>query len=429
MAEAKKESIVVIGLGYVGLPVAISMGKKFNCIGFDISQERIDELNGGHDRTGEVDDDELEKVGMKFTANVEDIKGSSFYIVAVPTPIDEDKRPDLRPVEAASRTVAKALTKGAVVVYESTVYPGVTEEICGPILEEISGLKCGEDIFLGYSPERINPGDREHTFERIIKVVAGQDKATLDRVADVYSAVVTAGVHRAATIKVAEAAKVIENTQRDLNIALMNELALIFDRLGIRTKDVLAAAGTKWNFLKFTPGLVGGHCIGVDPYYLTAKAEQLGYQPQVILSGRSINNGVGAFIAQRTMKMMSKTDVPLRRARVGILGLTFKENVPDLRNSRVPDIVTELQEFGINPIIHDAMADKDEAFEEYGIKLSEWDQLNELDALILAVGHDAYTKEGPEYLLKRMAKGAVFVDVKSEFEPGQIEPTCRYWSL
>lgn len=429
MSEAKKESVVVIGLGYVGLPVAISMGKKFDCIGFDINQERIDELNNGHDRTGEVDDDELQRISMKFTASVEDIKGRSFYIVAVPTPIDEDKRPDLSPVKAASRTVAKALTKGAVVVYESTVYPGVTEEICGPLLEEVSGLKCGEDIFLGYSPERINPGDREHTFERIIKVVAGQDAATLDRVAAVYEAVVTAGVHRASTIKVAEAAKVIENTQRDLNIALMNELALIFDRLGIRTKDVLDAAGTKWNFLKFSPGLVGGHCIGVDPYYLTAKAEQLGYQPQVILSGRSINNGVGAFIAQRTMKMMSKTDVPLRRARVGILGLTFKENVPDLRNSRVPDIVTELLEFGIEPMIHDAMADKAEALEEYGIKLSEWDQIDKLDALILAVGHDAYTKEGPDYLLTKMAKGGVFVDVKSVFEPEQIEPNYRYWSL
>ncbi len=429
MGQSKKETMVVIGLGYVGLPVAIAMAKKFDCIGFDINQTRIDELNGGHDRTGEVDDEDLKKAGMTFTNKVEEITGRSFYIVAVPTPIDEDKRPDLTPVIAASRTVAKALTKGAVIVYESTVYPGVTEEICGPILEEVSGLKCGEDIFLGYSPERINPGDREHTFETIVKVVAGQDEATLDRVAEVYSAVVKAGVHRATSIKVAEAAKVIENTQRDLNIALMNELALIFDRIGIRTKDVLEAAGTKWNFLKFSPGLVGGHCIGVDPYYLTAKAEQLGYQPQVILAGRSINNGVGAYIAQRTMKMMAKTDVPLRRARVGILGLTFKENVPDLRNSRVPDIVTELQEFGINPIIHDAMADKAEALEEYGIRLSDWDEFTDLDALILAVGHDDYVKDGPAALLARMGKDGVFIDVKSMFSPGDIEPTCNYWSL
>tara|TARA_R110002073_G_scaffold123819_5_gene267815 strand:+ start:104291 stop:105580 length:1290 start_codon:yes stop_codon:yes gene_type:complete len=429
MADTQKETMVVIGLGYVGLPVAVTMAKKFDCIGFDINQSRIDELNAGHDRTGEVDDADLQASNLKFTNKIEDIAGRSFYIVAVPTPIDQDKRPDLRPVEAASRTVAKALTKGAVIVYESTVYPGVTEEICGPILEEISGLKCGKDIFLGYSPERINPGDKEHTFETIVKVVAGQDEATLDRVADVYSAVVTAGVHRAPTIMVAEAAKVIENTQRDVNIALMNELALIFDLVGIRTKDVLEAAGTKWNFLKFSPGLVGGHCIGVDPYYLTAKAEQLGYQPRVILSGRSINNGVGAYIAQRTMKMLAKTDVPLRRARVGILGLTFKENVPDLRNSRVPDIVTELDEFGITPLIHDAMADKDEAFEEYGIKLSDWDELSNLDALILAVGHEAYVKDGAKALLGRMAKGAIFIDVKSVFEPSEIEPAFSYWSL
>ncbi|MCP4449088.1 MAG: nucleotide sugar dehydrogenase [Myxococcales bacterium] len=420
--------MVVIGLGYVGLPVAIAMAKKYDCIGFDINQSRIDELRAGHDRTNEVEDADLQASNMTFTNKIEDIKGRSFYIVAVPTPIDIDKRPDLTPVEAASRTVAKALTKGAVIVYESTVYPGVTEDVCGPILEAGSGLKCGEDIFLGYSPERINPGDKVHTFETIIKVVAGQDDATLERVAKVYESVVDAGVHRAATIKVAEAAKVIENTQRDVNIALMNELALIFDLVGIRTKDVLEAAGTKWNFLKFGPGLVGGHCIGVDPYYLTAKAEQLGYQPQVILSGRSINNGVGAYVAQRTMKMMSKSDVPLRRARVGILGLTFKENVPDLRNSRVPDVVAELREFGINPLIHDAMADKDEAFEEYGIRLSEWADMGELDALILAVGHDAYLKDGPTALKELMAKGAVCVDVKSMLEPSDFAD-YNYWSL
>ncbi len=429
MAEAKKESIVVIGLGYVGLPVAISMAKQFDCVGFDINQGRVDELNGGHDRTGEVTDEDLKASGMTFTANVEEIKGSSFYIVAVPTPIDKDKRPDLFPVESASRTVAKALTKGAVIVYESTVYPGVTEDICGPILEEVSGLKVGEDIFLGYSPERINPGDKEHTFETIIKVVAGQDEETLERVARVYEAVVTAGVHRASTIKVAEAAKVIENTQRDLNIALMNELAFIFDRVGIRTKDVLEAAGTKWNFLKFTPGLVGGHCIGVDPYYLTTKAEQLGYQPQVILSGRSINNDVGAFVAQSTMKMMAKTGISLKDAKVGILGLTFKENVPDLRNSRVPDILEELAEFGITPIVHDAMADKAEALHEYGIELVDLKEFKELDALILAVNHSDYVDEGAKALLTRLTSTGVFIDVKSVFEPSEIEPTHQYWSL
>ncbi len=429
MAEAKKESIVVIGLGYVGLPVAISMAKQFDCVGFDINQGRVDELNGGHDRTGEVTDEDLKASGMTFTANVEEIKGKSFYIVAVPTPIDKDKRPDLFPVEAASRTVAKALTKGAVIVYESTVYPGVTEDICGPILEEVSGLKVGEDIFLGYSPERINPGDKEHTFETIIKVVAGQDEETLERVARVYEAVVTAGVHRASTIKVAEAAKVIENTQRDLNIALMNELAFIFDRVGIRTKDVLEAAGTKWNFLKFTPGLVGGHCIGVDPYYLTTKAEQLGYQPQVILSGRSINNDVGAFVAQSTMKMMAKTGISLKDAKVGILGLTFKENVPDLRNSRVPDILEELAEFGITPIVHDAMADKAEALHEYGIELVDLKEFKELDALILAVNHSDYVDEGAKALLTRLTSTGVFIDVKSVFEPSEIEPTHQYWSL
>lgn len=429
MAEERKETIAVIGLGYVGLPVAIALAKKFECVGFDINQARVDELNNGHDRTNEVTDKDLAACSMTFTTDIEEIKGHSMLVVAVPTPIDADKRPDLSPIEAASRTVAKALTKGTIVVYESTVYPGVTEDVCGPILEEGSGLKCGEDFFLGYSPERINPGDKVHTFEKIVKVVSGQNAETLDRVAAVYQAVVTAGVHRAPSIKVAEAAKVIENTQRDLNIALMNELALIFDRMDIRTKDVLDAAGTKWNFLPFRPGLVGGHCIGVDPYYLTTKAEQLGYQPQVILSGRSINSGVGAFIAQRTMKMMAKTDVPLRRARVGILGLTFKENVPDLRNSRVPDIVTELSEFGIDAVIHDPEADKAEAFAEYGIKLSDWEELKDLDALILAVAHDSYIKDGPAGLLSRMAKGAIFVDVKSAFEPSDIEPTCRYWSL
>jgi UDP-N-acetyl-D-galactosamine dehydrogenase len=317
-----------------------------------------------------------------------------------------------------------------VVVYESTVYPGVTEEVCGPVLERVSGLKAGVDFTLGYSPERINPGDREHTFERITKVVSGQDAATLDRVADAYAAVVTAGVYRATSIRVAEAAKVIENTQRDLNIALMNELALIFDRLGIRTQDVLDAAATKWNFLRFSPGLVGGHCIGVDPYYLTTKAEELGYQPQVILAGRRINNGVGAYVAQRAMKMLSRAGKPLGGAKVGILGLTFKENVPDLRNSRIPDIVNELLEFGIQPLVHDPLGNKEEAHEEYGVELCEWPALSGLDALIFAVPHRKYLEMGEENLLSLVREGGVVVDVKSVLDPART--TARglsYWSL
>jgi UDP-N-acetyl-D-galactosamine dehydrogenase len=317
-----------------------------------------------------------------------------------------------------------------VVVYESTVYPGVSEDVCGPVVERVSGLKAGVDFTLGYSPERINPGDREHTFERITKVVSGQDPATLERVAAAYGAVVTAGVHRAQSIRVAEAAKVIENTQRDLNIALMNELALIFDRMGIRTQDVLDAARTKWNFLPFSPGLVGGHCIGVDPYYLTTKAEELGYQPQVILSGRRINNGVGAFVAQRTMKMLSRAGVPLSQARVGILGLTFKENVPDLRNSRIPDIINELTEFGIRPLVHDPLGNPEEASREYGVSLCDWSEFKNLDALIVAVAHRKYLELGIDNLLALVRDGGVVVDVKSVLDPARMNKRgLSYWSL
>src|SRR5687768_4153489 len=343
MLPLENEKIAVIGLGYVGLPVAISFGKRLPTIGFDIRQRRIDELKKGHDETMEVTSEQLASAKqLDMTADPAKLSDCTFYIVAVPTPIDENNRPDLGPMISASKSIGPHLKKGDIVVYESTVYPGVTEEICGPILDQLSGLKNGTDYFLGYSPERINPGDKEHTFEKITKVVSGQTPEALDRVAKVYSSVVTAGVHRAPSIKVAEAAKVIENTQRDLNIALMNELALIFDRMGIRTADVLEAAGTKWNFLKFSPGLVGGHCIGVDPYYLTTKAQELGYLPEVILAGRRINNNVGAFLAQKCVKMLTTSDVPLRKAKVGIFGLTFKENVPDLRNSKIPDIVAEL---------------------------------------------------------------------------------------
>src|SRR4051794_10856788 len=386
MRTLEQEKIAVIGLGYVGLPVALSFGRKLPTIGFDIRQRRVDELKKGHDETMEVTGEQLkaaEKLDM--TADPQKLADCTFFIIAVPTPIDNNNRPDLGPMISASKTIGPHLRKGDCVVYESTVYPGVTEEICGPILDEKSGLKNGVDYFLGYSPERINPGDKEHTFDKIVKVVSGQNAETLDRVAGVYGSVVTAGIHKAASIKVAEAAKVIENTQRDLNIALMNELALIFDRMGIRTADVLEAAGTKWNFLKFTPGLVGGHCIGVDPYYLTTKAEELGYLPEVILAGRRINNSIGPFIAQKCVKMLTHSDVALRKARGGILGLTFKENVPVLRNSNIPDIVAELATFGIEALVHDPLGDPHEAQEEYKIELSPLEKLTGLDAAILAV--------------------------------------------
>jgi UDP-N-acetyl-D-galactosamine dehydrogenase len=424
-----KETIAVIGLGYVGLPVALAFARKFSTIGFDIKQRRIDMLASGHDDTGEVARDELERSTIRFTANVEDLRGASFFVVAVPTPIDSNNRPDLTPLVKASETVGKAIGKGAVVVYESTVYPGVTEDVCGPVLERVSGLRCGVDFTLGYSPERINPGDREHTFERIVKVVSGQDAATLERVAATYGAVVDAGVHRAPSIKVAEAAKVIENTQRDLNIALMNELALIFDRLGIRTRDVLDAAATKWNFLRFSPGLVGGHCIGVDPYYLTTKAEELGYQPEVILSGRRINNGVGAYIAQRTLKMLSRAGRPLASAKIGILGLTFKENVPDLRNSRIPDIVKELAEFGVEAMVHDPLGNREEAFEEYGIQLHDLAEFRNLDGLIVAVAHKDYLDRGQAALVDMISDGGVLIDVKAALDPHAMQRGVAYWSL
>jgi UDP-N-acetyl-D-galactosamine dehydrogenase len=429
--SGKQETIAVIGLGYVGLPVAVSFSREFPTIGFDIREKRVQALRAGNDETGEVETQELSRCQAEFTSDPAALKRATFFVVAVPTPIDENKRPDLFPVISASETVGRALSRGAVVVYESTVYPGVTEDICVPVLERHSGLKAGADFAVGYSPERINPGDKEHTFERITKVVSGQDAATLDRVATVYGKVVKAGVHRAPSIKVAEAAKVIENTQRDLNIALMNELALIFDRIGIRTRDVLEAAGTKWNFLRFSPGLVGGHCIGVDPYYLTTKAEELGYHPQVILSGRRINDGVGAYVAQRTMKMLSKAGVSLSQARVAILGLTFKENVPDLRNSRVPDIVRELREFGIEPLVHDPLGNREEALHEYGIELCDWSAVTsaKLDAVVLAVSHRLYIDMPSTKLFANVRDGGVVVDVKAALDPNTIGRGIHYWSL
>ncbi|GAB4208390.1 MAG: nucleotide sugar dehydrogenase [Sandaracinaceae bacterium] len=430
------EKIAVIGLGYVGLPVALAFARAFeHVVGFDIDPRRVDELNRGHDRTNEVESAELQRTTLKMTTDPALLAGISFFVVTVPTPIDGNRQPDLRPVKSASETVGRALSKldwkpeGPIVVYESTVYPGVTEEYCGPILEKLSGLVQGRDFKLGYSPERINPGDREHTLERTVKVVSGEDEASLARVASAYGAIVPAGVFQAASIKVAEAAKVIENTQRDLNIALMNELSLIFDRMGIRTRDVLAAAGTKWNFLKFYPGLVGGHCIGVDPYYLTAKAETLGYHPQVILAGRRINDGMGTYVAQKLIKLLIGRDIPVKRAKVGVLGLTFKENVPDLRNSRVPDILAELRQFGIEPMVADPRADAEEAMHEYGIALAPLDRFQGLDAVVFAVSHDEYKSLGGEKLLGLVHDRGVVIDVKSMLDPKQVPTGLQYWCL
>ena len=424
------ERIAVVGQGYVGLPVTLAFAEKFpGVIGFDVDAAKIARLQRGVDHTGEADAAELAGTTTRFTADEADLKGASFFVVAVPTPIDSVNRPDLTPLASASRSVGRALTKGAVVVYESTVYPGVTEEFCGPILEEASGLKAGVDFTLGYSPERINPGDKEHTLRRIVKVVSGQDAATLERVAAVYGAIIDAGVHRASSIKVAEAAKVIENTQRDLNIALMNELAMIFDRLGINTLEVLEAAGTKWNFLPFRPGLVGGHCIGVDPYYLTTKAEEVGYIPQVILAGRRINDGMGAFVAQKVVKLLASHGRRINGARVGVLGLTFKENVPDLRNSRVPDIVAELREYGITPLVHDALADRAEAEREYGIELVDESELEDLEALVVAVAHAGYREFVLEHLPRLVQPGGVVADVKSLLKGATLPPGYTYWSL
>jgi len=412
---AHNRKISVVGLGYVGLPVAVEFGKTEQAIGFDIDPKRIQELKDGWDRTNEVEDGDLANTDILYTADTEDLKQADFHIVAVPTPIDEAKQPDLGPVIAASRTVGCILKKGDIVVYESTVYPGATEEECVPVLEDISGLKCGEDFFVGYSPERINPGDKEHTFKTITKVVSGQTPEILEIVAAVYESVVTAGVHRAATIKVAEAAKVIENTQRDLNISLMNELALIFERMGIDTRDVLAAAGSKWNFLPFDPGLVGGHCIGVDPYYLTHKAAVLGYTPQVILSGRRINDGMGAHVASQVVKQMIKDGVTVKGSTVTVLGLTFKEDVPDLRNTRVTDILAELEDYGINVQVTDPEADTEEAVEEYNISLVKEDNLKPAQAVIFAVPHRSYLEKGWNFVaaLLEGGKGTVY-DVKAK---------------
>jgi len=425
-----ERGFAVIGLGYVGLPVALALAKKFDpVIGFDTSTRRIAALRRAEDRTGEVAETALRETRLTFTDDPNTLNKASFFIVTVPTPIDVERRPDLSPLEAACALIGPHLQAGSVVVFESTVYPGLTREFCGPRLAAASGLKRGIDFKLGYSPERINPGDKQHRLETIVKIVAGEDPETLDRVALVYSRIVDAGVYRASSLEVAEAAKVIENTQRDLNIALMNELAIIFDRLGISTNEVLEAAGTKWNFLPFTPGLVGGHCIGVDPYYLTARAEAAGYYPQVILSGRRINDGMGGFIAQRLVKLLIAAERPVKGARVGILGITFKEDVPDLRNSRVPDIIAELREFGIAAAVADPLADRDEAKREYGIDLAPLENFAELDGLILAVPHRVLGEAGWHKLFASLTPRGVFVDVKSAIPRRTIPPGVHYWSL
>jgi UDP-N-acetyl-D-galactosamine dehydrogenase len=425
-----ERGFAVIGLGYVGLPVALALARKFEpVIGFDVSRRRIAALREANDTTGEVTAAALHETKLRLTDDPEALGEASFLVVTVPTPIDAERRPDLAPLESACALIGPHLKRGSVVVFESTVFPGLTREICGPLLAKASGLEQGVDFKLGYSPERINPGDKQHRLETIVKVVAGEDRETLERVAAVYGQIVEAGIHRASSLEVAEAAKVIENTQRDLNIALMNELAIIFDRLGIPTREVLGAAGTKWNFLPFTPGLVGGHCIGVDPYYLTARAEAAGYYPQVILSGRRINDGMGAFIAQRLVKLLITAGRPVKGAKVGVVGITFKEDVPDLRNSRVPDIVAELREFGIAARVADPLADPSEARREYGIELVPHADLSELDGLILAVPHRVLGERGWGKLFAALAPGGVFADVKSVVARDKVPRGVLYWSL
>ena len=422
--------VSVIGLGYVGLPVAVAFGKASKTVGFDINPLRISELKAGFDRTGEVDTGEFAEADIVFTDQIQELRQADFHIVAEPTPVDCANQPDLTPMLKASETVGKALKPGDIVVYESTVYPGVTEDECVPILERISGLVCGKDFTVGYSPERINPGDREHTFTKIKKVVAGQNAETLEIVATVYQSVVTAGVHRASSIKVAEAAKVIENTQRDLNIALMNELALIFDRMGIDTNEVLEAAGSKWNFLPFKPGLVGGHCIGVDPYYLTHKAEKIGYIPQVILAGRRINDGMGKFIAQRTIKEMIRAGHNVLGARVTVLGLTFKEDCPDLRNSKVIDIIKELKDYGVEVQVCDPLADSSEALHEYGVKLVPLEDLQTASAVVAAVAHKEFKAFSMAQVKSLMGDNPVLIDVKCIFAQADVkEAGIRLWRL
>ena len=423
--------IAVVGLGYVGLPLVIEFGKHERTIGFDISLPKVESCRSGIDPSRELPDAEMRAaIHAEYTDDPEMLAEADIIIVAVPTPVDEAHRPDFSPLIGASQAAGKHMKKGTIVVYESTVYPGATEEICVPVLEKTSGMKWKQDFFVGYSPERINPGDREHTLTRVVKVVAGDTPEALEKVAALYEKIVKPGVHRISSIKAAEACKVIENTQRDLNIALMNELAIIFDKIGIDTLEVLEAAGTKWNFLNFRPGLVGGHCIGVDPYYLTHKAETLGYHPQVILAGRRINDGMGKFIAEQTVKHIIKGGGQVRRARVNVLGLTFKENCADIRNTKVVDIVHELESYGVEVFLHDPVADPEEAKHEYGLTLTPWDELPQADAIILAVAHNEYAQTDLKRMLSKVIQGGSFIDVKGKFDRAALEAEgLRVWRL
>ena len=425
------QNIGVVGLGYVGLPLAVAFGKQHPTTGFDLSTEKVAAYKRGVDPTGEVSGDELRAARhLSVTSDPASLREADFVVVAVPTPVDDAHRPDFKPLLSASETVGKHLKRGAVVVFESTVYPGATEEVCVPAIERHSGMKWKTDFFVGYSPERINPGDKERTLTKIVKVVAGDTPETLERVAQVYGSVVTAGVHRASSIRVAEAAKVIENTQRDLNIALMNELAIIFHRLGIDTLEVLQAAGTKWNFLPFRPGLVGGHCIGVDPYYLTHKAEEVGYHPQVILAGRRINDGMGKYVAEQTVKHLIQGGFAVRGENIVVLGLTFKENCPDIRNTRVIDVVRELESYGAVVHVHDPIASEAEAEHEYGIRLTSWDSLPRAAAIVLAVAHSEFKSRSVDEYVSKIASGGVLMDVKGQADiPSLQKRGIKVWRL
>lgn len=428
-----EEKLSLVGLGYVGMPIAVAFGRKINVIGYDLNAQKVEQYKAGYDPTREVGDDVIKQANVEFTADENKLKEAKFHIVAVPTPVNDDHTPDLRPVEGASRTVGRNLVKGSIVVFESTVYPGVTEDICVPIMEKESGLTCGVDFKVGYSPERINPGDKVHRLETIVKIVSGMDEETLDTIAKVYELVVEAGVYRADSIKVAEAAKVIENSQRDINIAFMNELSIIFNKLGIDTKSVLEAAGTKWNFLNFFPGLVGGHCIGVDPYYLTYKAEEMGYHSQIILSGRRINDDMGRYVAENVVKNLIKADIAVKTARVAILGFTFKENCPDTRNTKVIDIVKELREYGIEPVIVDETADAQEAERLYGVKLAGREAVKDLDALVIAVAHEEFShlsKEEIAGFFNQSHEKKVLVDIKGILNRRDyMTEEYMYWRL
>lgn len=426
----KEEAISLVGLGYVGMPIAVAFAKKTRVIGFDLNYEKISLYKDGIDPTKEVGDKVIQNTSVEFTSNPEDLKKAKFHIVAVPTPVNEDHTPDLTPVESASKIVGQNLTAGSIVVFESTVYPGVTEEICIPILEKESGLVCGKDFKVGYSPERINPGDKVHRLETIVKVVSGMDQESLEIIARTYELVVEAGVYKAATIKVAEAAKVIENSQRDINIAFMNELSLIFHKMGIDTKEVLEAAGTKWNFLNFSPGLVGGHCIGVDPYYLTHKAEQLGYHSQIILAGRQINDDMGRVVAESAIKLMIRNKKNVAEAKVGIFGFTFKENCPDTRNTKVIDIVDELKEFNIEALVYDPEADAQEAKKIYGIEFVDESEMKNLDLMIIAVNHESFVQQDNSYWLDKVNDQKVIMDLKGMLNKNEMEAKdVSYWRL